>query len=390
MTPAQKLTLELTESRKALSEHIAIAEAERAEDWSDKLSTLTRAVANKDIELTAARLLEPEPSERRDDAEGRELRSMMERANIGNIFTAVVEHRATEGVEAELQQHYRIGPNAIPLALLETRAVTPAPTDTGASQQPILQPVFHEGDAAFLGVDMPTVPVGDSVYPVLTNRPTVGGPHKDSTSVAETTGAFTAEVLEPSRLQASFFYRRTDAARFAGMSEALRQALSSGLSEALDKQVVDQVVSDVGRTAAAAADDFASYRKRYVYDQVDGRFATVEGDIRLLVGAATLAAMSGLYRSNNADDSAVDSLRRISGGLRVSPHVAAVASSKQDVLVRKGMRRDAVAPLWQGVSLIADEVTKAATGEIVITAVLLAAFKVIRTDGFARIQAQHS
>ena len=100
--------------------------------------------------------------------------------------------------------------------------------------------------------------------------------------------------------------------------------------------------------------------------------------------------MAGLYRGNNADDSAVDSIRRISGGLRVSPHIAAVASHKQDVLARLGMRPDAVAPLWQGVQLIPDEITKAKSGEIVITAVLLAAFKVIRTDGFKRVQAQHS
>ena len=45
-------------------------------------------------------------------------------------------------------------------------------------------------------------------------------------------------------------------------------------------------------------------------------------------------------------------------------------------------------PLWQGVTLIPDEITKAKTGELVITAVLLAAFKIIRTDGFARIQSQ--
>ena len=112
--------------------------------------------------------------------------------------------------------------------------------------------------------------------------------------------------------------------------------------------------------------------------------------MRLLVGSATLAHMSGLYRGNSADDSAVDSVRRISGGLRVSPHVAAVASNKQDVIVRRGTRRDAVAPMWQGVQLIPDEITKAGTGEIVVTAVLLAAFKVLRTGGFARVQAQHA
>ena len=173
------------------------------------------------------------------------------------------------------------------------------------------------------------------------------------------------------------------------MGEALRQALNAGLSEALDKETIDQIVADVARTDAAAADTFATYRERMVYGNIDGRFATMESDVKLLVGSSTLKDMAGLYRGNSADDSAVDSIRRISGGLRVSPHIAAAATHKQDVLARLGMRRDAVAPLWQGVQLIPDEITKAKTGEIQITAVLLAAFSVIRTDGFKRIQSQH-
>ena len=63
------------------------------------------------------------------------------------------------------------------------------------------------------------------------------------------------------------------------------------------------------------------------------------------------ASAAGLYRGNNADDSAVDSLRRISGGLRVSAHVAAVAGNKQDAIVRRGAREDAAVGLWQGVDI---------------------------------------
>lgn len=314
---------------------------------------------------------------------------LIERANLGAYFEAAIAQRSVDGAELELQQEFDLAANQVPLAMLEERAVTPAPTSTAASQQPILQPIFATGDAAFLGVAMPTVPVGDAVYPVLTNRPTVGGPHTDSTAVDETTGAFTAEVLAPKRLQASFFYRRTDAARFRGMGPALRQALSNGLSEALDKELIDQIVADVNRTDATAENTFATYRKALVYDRIDGRFASMESAVKLLVGSDTLAHMSTKYRSNTADDSAVDSLRRITSGVRVSPHIADVASKKQDAIVRRGLRRDAVAPIWNGITLIPDEVTKAGTGEIVITAVVLANWKVVRTGGFARIQTQH-
>ena len=236
---------------------------------------------------------------------------------------------------------------------------------------------------------MPTVPVGDSVHPVLTSRPTVGvKATSNSDAVAETTGSFSAEVLKPSRLQAAFYWRRTEAARFSGMAEALRRALMDGLSEALDAQVIAQIVSDVTRTAASAADDFDSYRKRFIYDQIDGRFASGESDLRLLVGPGTLQDAATLFRSANGDVSAVDSLRRISGGVRVSPHIPGPTSHKQDVLARRGSRPDAVAPIWRNIALIPDEVTQAAKGEIRVTAVALAAFKVIRTSGFSRVQAQ--
>ena len=154
--------------------------------------------------------------------------------------------------------------------------------------------------------------------------------------------------------------------------------------------MIDQIVSDVARVDAAAVDTFASYRSELVYDRLDGRYAKMESDVRLLMGAKTAVHAASLYRSNNADDSAIDSLRRISGGVRISAHVAAVNGNKQDVIVRRGSGDDAVAALWAGVTLIPDEVTAAKTGKIILTAVLMAAFKVTRTDGFARQQMQHA
>ena len=226
--------------------------------------------------------------------------------------------------------------------------------------------------------------------PVLSTRPTIHGPYKASESAADTTGTFTADVLEPTRIQAAFSYRRTDAIRFAGMDASLREALSSGLREGLDKELIDQIVVDVARTNASAIDTFASYRSRFVYALIDGRFANMETDIRLLMGSATLTDAAVLYRGNTADDSAVDSLRRISGGLRVSPNIAAVSGNKQDVIVRKGLRDDVHIGLWAGIEILDDQLTKVATGEVILTAVLLAAWKITRAAGFARIQAQHA
>ena len=60
------------------------------------------------------------------------------------------------------------------------------------------------------------------------------------------------------------------------------------------------------------------------------------------------------------------------------------------MIVRRGAADDAVAAMWPGIGLIPDEISGASKGEIRLTAVLLAAFKVLRTDGFARIETQHA
>lgn len=409
MTPRQRLVQKVrklnTEKRSlanTLSE-IALADEPTDEQRTESRAAQERIVAiNNELNKADAAIAElPEERFETVDAETAEYNRLVRNFNIGQVFAAAVEKRATDGEVAELQQHYRIGAHSIPVQVLrgsppgsrtgdvETRAVTPAPTNTATEQGDIIQPVFAGGVADYLGVYQPIVEAGDAVYPVLKARPTVGGPHTDSTNVAETTGAFDAEQLAPSRLQASFFYLATDAARFPGMGEALRMALSDALSEANDQEIVDQIVADVARTDAGAADDFAKYRSRFLYSQVDGRFATMPSDVRMLVGAATLAHMGGALQANTAV-SALDSLSDASGGVRTSALIAAVANSKQDVIVRKGMRRDMVAPIWQGVSLIVDEATKAGTGEIVITARAMSARKVIRAGGFARIQSQHA
>ena len=59
-------------------------------------------------------------------------------------------------------------------------------------------------------------------------------------------------------------------------------------------------------------------------------------------------------------------------------------------MIRLGSRRDMVAPIWEGVTLIPDEITKAASGQIVITAVMLHAVRILRAEGFFKQQTQHA
>ena len=259
----------------------------------------------------------------------------------------------------------------------------------------MIPPVFATGEGAFLGIDRPTVATGDAVYPVLTTRPTVGGPHADDSDVAETTGAFAADLLVPQRIQASFLWKRTDAARFSGMDTALRMALNMGLEEKLDAEGIAGTNglltgTNLSAHAQAAQTTFADYVSQFCFGRVDGRYSRKQSDIRILMGAPTYAHAGATYRHANADDNALDRLMAKTAGVEVSAHVPAVAATKQNALIRLGMRRDMVQPMWQTVALIVDEVTLSGKGEIEVTAVMLINTKILRADGFYKQQTKHS
>ena len=400
MTKLQKLQLEASETRTKIGELLALDEL--SDEQRGTLAGYTTRMQHIEIETRAAIVSEPPPMETRQaytDGETRELAGLIERSDMGRIFAGVLEHRNSDGPELELQQHYGLSGNQVPLALLrgvplETRGVTPAPGDVGTNQAPIVPGVFPQSCGAWLGVDMPTVAVGEAIFPVLETNATVHTPAENG-AAAETTGSFTADVLTPKRLQASFYYSREDKARFAGMDESLRENLTMALADALDKEIIAGTNglltgSNLTNHNASAVFTFANYKADMAYSRVDGKYASEVTDLRVLLGTAAYAHAATAYRGNNADDSALDVLMARTSGVKVSDHVPDAASSKENGVVRLGMRRDMVAPVWDGVTLIPDEVTKAANGQITITAIMMHAVKILRAAGFYKVQSQHA
>ena len=403
MTPLQ------TAEVRAGAIRIRLAELAALETYTDEnrseLDTLRNEYTDVERRLTALRISDtaPAPLETR-FGEGREFRALLNKANVGAMFDSIIEHRAMDGAEAEIQQHYHLPGNQIPLAMLrrtwgtdddlEKRAATPAPANVGQNQNSILPYVFPQAAATFLGVDMPSVGVGEAVYPVLTSELTVGTPAENAAQ-AETDGVFSADVLSPSRIQASFRYSREDRSRFAGMDEALRMNLSEGLADGLDEQIISGTNGLLTGTNLAnhnvtTVTSYADFISDFAYDRVDGRYASMTSDLRIVMGSGAYAHAASLYRGNNADQHALGRLMFDTAGVRVSAHVPAVASNRQNSIIRLGMDMSMVAPVWEGVTIIPDEVTKAAEGQIVITAVMLHAVKLLRAGGWYKQQTQHA
>ena len=415
MNAMQRLLVEQSEHREAVNEILGNPEAERTDEQRAKLVASTERLRAMEPDLRSA-IVANETDQTRirgefaDDAAGVELRALVAGASVADVFTATIEHRQTEGRTAELQQHHHLAGNQIPLALLrepvEERAVTPGPTNVGTSQSEIAPGVFPMACATFLGIDMPTVPVGDAVFPVLTSNAVVGVPAEGAIpsgtgidAEGATTGSFTADVLSPGRLQASFFYSREDRARFAGMDSALRQNLSDALSDKLDQQILAGTAGLFNGTILANHNvsdvtDFAAYKSNFAYGRVDGTWASTVGDLRIVMGSATYAHAATAYRSSagasDSIDAALSVLMGSTAGVKVSAHVPAVSGNKQNSVVRLGMRRDMVAPIWEGITLIPDEITKASSGQVVVTAIMLHSIKLLRSGGFYKQQAQHA
>ena len=333
-------------------------------------------------------------------SEGTEYRSLVAKANVGTIYDDLFAHRATTGVEAELQTHLGLKGNQIPLDMLrgnfEERAVTPAPGQVGQNQQPIIPYVFPQSAAAFLGISQPTVPVGEAVFSVLTGTLDVHTPAENA-AAAETTGSFSASVLTPRSLRASLFFSVEDRARFAGMSEALRQNLNDGLADGLDKEILSGTDglfagTNLANNNVTANDTFDTYLNNLVWDQIDGRYASMASDLAMVMGAGTYGDTGKTYRNTSVDRSALDRIMELVSGVRVSAHVPAVDSNnRQNVVIKRGMSETAVAAVWDGITLIPDEITKAANGQVVITAYMLFAMKVLRTGaGLVKQQVDHS
>ena len=408
MTAAQKTFIEVQKRQSTLrGEFNTLRGIEtRSAEQDGRLTALDGELTDSETEFqTAADALiteqaTPAATPASEDTEARERRELCVKANVGDVYNSILEKRgATDGATGEAQAAHGCAPNQIPLAMLaaptEVRAVTPTPGASQTEQAETVQPVFATGAGAFLGIDRPTVAMGQAVYPVLTSRPAVGGPTALSTDAPDTTGAFDADLLPPKRIQAGFVYRRSDAAQFGGMDSALRMALNGGLQEKLD---LDAIAGDDGlltgtnlsNNTVSAITTFAHYLSLFLYGRVDGRYAEQKNDIRVLMGAGTYAHAGSVYQSS-AYKSALALLEQDSGGVRVSAHVPDVSNSnKQNAVVRLGSRRDMVQPVWGAVTIIVDEVTKSGAGEIEVTAVMQMNTKILRPDGFHKQQSQHA
>lgn len=355
---------------------------------------------------------------------------LRDRISLGRYLAAIAAESVADGVEAELRQELNLADNAIPLEALlptpEERADAVSPQDekgaalafgtVNTTTGPMLTRVFTATDTAFLGISMPAVPPGERVYPVMTDGTDAAMVARGSAAPDATAAKFTVVNATPHRLSGRYVFDLEGVAELGGLLEStLRADLRTVMGYQLDRQVllgdgtganVSGLIKllellpppglSVDANEVSAALTWANGRQ-IATDGLDGKLARTESDLRILIGGTTYTQARALYRNANAGDSSdlIAALTALGVTIRRSFQIAApaVATIKGGNAASKKKVQSAlvnfepaaaVAPVWQGITMIRDPYTEAAKAQIVLTAHMLFDFILRRQDGWKR------
>lgn len=380
MTPAQKITLRLSQVRKRLNEIAGLEGDDFTDEIRSETETLQNEYADLEVRHQAAIVAEGEPETRENnepDAEMRERIELRSKASLTTYLQAALSGRQVSGAEAELQDAAGIG-NGIPLELwdvpVETRAdtATGAPGTVGVNLDPIRPMLFANSIAPRLGIEMPRVQSGTFASATITTKLTAGAKAK-GTAQESSAAAFTVSTATPMRVSARLSIQIEDVAAVgqANFESALRENLAMSMSDALDNFAINGVRADDAADDAAAQPkgiftaltdptdpskeaDFDAFVAAFA-DGIEGLWASTMKDVSIVCGPSTYQKSAKTFRdvgTNNGhrgevafSDYAMDKY----GGWWTNKRMPDAASDiQQAILHRKGRTgvRTAVCPHW--------------------------------------------
>ena len=388
MTESQRLQIRMSQTRQQAND-ADISEADRE----------SLVVALSDLETQYRTALAAETGQIDEDfsggaAESSEFRSLIQRATggaeFGAAFAAIAAGRNLAGgaVMAELQAHRGLPGHLLPLdVVMEHRAAITGLSGSPAQAQAFAPYVFPSRVAQFMGWGFPRVAYGTPSYPVVTTPVQLSTPGEGN-DAAETTGVIAADALTPQRTQGSLRYSREDAARFAGLGDAVRAHVSAAYASAVDQRCLTDTTS--GLLSISEPIDPASETgfDDYIGTLIpDGQYSAVPGDVRMIIGAMTAAHAVAEYKTNNSPISAYRSMLDLVGndGLRVAHGIPAPSANDQaafSVGIVGGPH--ALAPLWDGLEVLVDPYTSSVKGEVTVTILGHTALKILRAGAYTR------
>ena len=348
---------------------------------------------------------EEDPPERRELSDRIELRSYMQ---------AAIDGKQVTGAEAEFNKEIGLADTGmVPWEALEERAYEVEVPDSviDKKRQPLLNRIFDRTRVAFLGIRMPSVDMGEPVYPVMLTG-AAGASYAEGGEVANEDATFEGHTLGPKRLSARYVWRLEQTTRFP-IEDTLRADLRTVMGELLDKQILN----GDGGTGGGKATDFDGLMRNHangpfginiiaagsnaydvhastaatfvtginsVIDFVDGKAASSAADVRTLIGVDTYRALAVKFKTDTGE-SIEDYIRsRLRSQFAVSSIIGDKANKYQQALQTR-RPGDVVAPIWRAVSMIRDPYSGAAKAETALTAHMLGNVIAVRKDHWRKI-----
>ena len=425
MTESLRISVELSERRSALNELIekrnALPDGQSpSDDDVRSMDEATRAIRDLEVRYRAAVTKEGAESQETEDAgdpEQREVRRLLGEASLMPYVHEALGGRPVDGVERELREAMFPEQEAtVPLELLlppdqrsvEVRqdAATTLAAGVGSdgAESSVPARVFTRSLAARLGVAMPSVPVGQAHYPILTGGTTAKSA-ADAAQVNAAAATFTQQNLDPVRLTAGYLFNVRQSLQLASFESILRRDLTAVINDQLDNYLINgsdeanATVEGLLEALTAPADPSAVSTWDQVagafIDAVDGLNAYMISDLRSVWSAAAYKYAAKLYppvaNVTHAQQSAWDWVGERAGERSVSSRIA--DGTKTSTIVQALTSypgRNAVAPMWQGMQIIRDPYTGASKGQVRLTAILFFNMKVLRTAGWKLFKVRHS
>ena len=334
-------------------------------------------------------------------AETREVKGLAMKVEMRDFLQAASHGDGLEGLQGPAHEFRAavygqgIGVQWMPLEMMlppEERAATVI-AHIQTNQNGIGARVFARSDLAFLGVATPTVPIGEAAYSYL-SAGVAPAPVNEGVAVDETASTVATRMMTPKRVGARYLVGIETTGKVVGIEEILRNDLRAALSDKIDDialngqaadPAIDSIISRLTASTALPLNATAANEHNVtvaLWSAVDGKLAYRgdTGQVRMLCGVQTIRRMAGLIVGTSGGVNITDKYGE--NVLRASSRMPNPVSSVQSfILHRVAATGRAIMPIWNGIAFIRDNVSKAAEGQIAVTAHMLIDFDLVRTDG---------
>ncbi|MTD99263.1 phage major capsid protein [Paracoccus sp. YIM 132242] len=398
MLDSVKIARRQSEIRQALAG--LVGKESPTEDETRSMESMDQEYRTNETRFRAA--LVAEDQERREAGADLETRSDREfaeligRFELRQVALSLDEGRALSGATAEVVQELRAKGGyqgiPVPLAALETRAgeTVAAGVPNPKTIRPIIDRIFPNSVAERLGVQRINITAGELAFPVATAGAVFGWQTTELGNVgAQQAFATTERSLAPDHTGGAQMVISRKALKQAGegLEQAIRRDMNAVIGAELDRVVISgsgaagqplgiipgAATYGITATAVGATATWAAFRAQLVAF-MDGNQITAPDQVKLAFDPAIWAELDAALITGTAV-SEWDRLTKQVG----TPAISNVIPDRTAILTATVQ---GVAPgylgIWGGVDLIRDPYTKAASGQLVLTALVTADFTVPR------------